>query len=117
MREELNHKRSRDANNGHFYTDRNNHVPDLSGEQCEYSHKAAESDDEKAVCSIFAVNSLQQCTLESQKALEDKPASIVCNVNQEKATTTATGLNLEVGAQESWTSYGGGVVQKSVKCF
>lgn len=101
-----------DADNGHFDNDLNSHVPNHSGEPIDNATKASSLDDETTASSLFPVNNLLQCTSTHQKALEDKPVSVVCRINQEEATILRTDLGLEVGSKERGTSQGYAVAQK-----
>lgn len=115
MCKELNREALRDANNGRFATDPNNHASDRSCERCEHAIKSCNIDEKNSARSLLPINSLQRCLIAHRNNLEDTTTSTVRKLNREEATTARTDLNLAGGAQERGTSQGYACVQKSVR--
>lgn len=72
---------SRDASNGNFDTHQNNEDFNLSGDRFEDLIKVPNLDNENTVCLLLSVKNFLRCSLAHQKAVEDKPASMVHMVN------------------------------------
>lgn len=101
--ENLNTDPSRDANNWQSNTDLSDHIHDLSGQRCEHPIKASILGDVKAVHLLLPVTILSRCTLVYQASMEDKPASVLHRVEHEEVTSTRSGLNPELSANDSKT--------------
>lgn len=102
----------KDVKNRHFHTDSSNDIPGLFGEQCKHPIRASDLDCQSAFRSLFSSSKCNRCTLAFQETVDNKLASLIFGVNQEKKTSTFIFLNQEMGSQERRSSFSSPLFQE-----